>query len=90
MFTNLSSYNACVKHLTKLDEYMTCLGCQKTLRKEEMVTDFHCMLQIEDIEDLTIKSILVFRKLVNIDVKDTDEQEIFGSPTEKSSAIFAL
>ena len=55
MFTNLSSYNACVKHLIKLDQYMTCLRCQKTLTKEEIITDFHCMLQIEDIEDSDMK-----------------------------------
>ena len=76
MFTNMSSYNACSKHLTKVDQYLTCLGCEKTLGKDEMITDFHCMLQIEDNEESTMKSILAFRRLLNVDVQDMNEQEI--------------
>ena len=76
MFTNMSSYNACSKYLIKVDQYMTCLGCEKTLRKDEMITDFHCMLQIEDNEESTIKSLLAFRRLLNVDVQDMNEEEI--------------
>ena len=76
MFSNMSLYNACSKHMTKLDQYMTCLGCQKTLSGEEAIVDFHCMLQIEDLENSAIESILVFRRLIKIDIHETDEKDI--------------
>ena len=76
MFTNMSSYYACSKHLSKLDQYMTCMGCEKTIKVEDAIVDFHCMLQIEDNEDSTVKSILVFKRLLNVDLKTSGEEEI--------------
>ena len=74
MFTNLSCYNACKKHSTKLDEYMKCMGCQEILSNNEMKIDFHCMLQIES-EDSSITSVLVFKRHLNIEVENTSNDE---------------
>ena len=60
MYTNLSCYLACPKHWSKLDDDGECLGCKTKIKHEDAVQDFHCLLQIEDGED--IKSILIFRR----------------------------
>ena len=38
--------------------------------------NFHCLLQVEDPNDETIKSILVFRRLLNIQLKTSTETEV--------------
>ena len=60
MYTNYLCYPACPKHYSKLDEDGECLGCKTKIEKKDAVQDFHCLLQIEDGEDL--KSILIFRR----------------------------
>lgn len=76
MFTNMSTYNACTKHLIKLDQYLTCAGCQKKLTDEEINIDFHCMVQIEDDADASMKSILVFKRLLKVHVQNNNEEDI--------------
>ena len=71
MFTNLSLYQACPKHLTKLDEERECLGCKAKVDQNDAIQDFHCLLQVEDKEDLT--SVLMFRRHLNIKVDITED-----------------
>ena len=44
MYSNYSSYSACPKHYTKLDEDGECLGCKTKIKQGDAVTDFHCLL----------------------------------------------
>ena len=60
MYTTYSCYPACPKHYSKLDEDGECLGCKTKIKHEDAVKDFHCLLQIEDGEDL--KSIRTIRR----------------------------
>ena len=76
MFSNMSTYIACPLHLTKLDQNMTCAGCEKSIPEDKAIIDFHCLLQVEDPNDETIKSILVFRRLLNIQLKTSTETEV--------------
>ena len=74
MFTNLSCYKACIKHSTKLDEEMKCMGCQEILSDTDIKIDFHCVLQMES-EDSSITSVLVFKRLLQIDIENTSNDE---------------
>ena len=55
---------------------MTCAGCEKTIPEDKAIIDFYCLLQVEDPNDETIKSILVFRRLLNIQLKTSTETEV--------------
>ena len=77
MYTNLSSYNSCPKHMNKLDEDGECPSCKTKINQEDAKLDFHCLLQIEDNVDSTLKSILIFRRHTDMktDINETEIEE---------------
>ena len=53
---------------------MKCMGCQEILSDTDIKIDFHCVLQMES-EDSSITSVLVFKRLLQIDIENTSNDE---------------
>ena len=53
---------------------MTCMVCQRKLSETETKVDFHCVVQMED-DESNITSILVFKRLLQIDIQDTTDDD---------------
>ena len=62
MYTDLSCYQSCPKHKTKLNDDRYCNGC-KTKRSDSN-RDFHCFLHVDHHNDLT--PILIFKSHLSI------------------------
>ena len=75
MFNNLSYYSSCKKHLTKLSEDSCCQECGQ-IGKEDGKTDFRCSLIIENCEDGSMSSIVIFKRHLDINQNsdDTDDE----------------
>ena len=75
MYTNLTSYQSCQKHQSKLDVDGECERCQAKIDQEKSFQDFYCNLQIEDGED--VQAILVFKRHLTkiIQLEDNNLEE---------------
>ena len=77
----VSLYKSCKLHYKKVDEENTCPKCESQLTEKDLVIDFRLEIYLEvhqnnDEEEIDVKEIMVFKRVLNSMIDDCQEKDI--------------